>query len=613
MAYVVIDFETHDPYFDRGLGAGWVFKCNNIQGNDFEVLGAAYKLSTTNDIVYTTNVEEIKKVVEEADYLIMHNAQYDLGCLHSLGVSVKDKKVFDTVVMTKLYDSTRMTYSLDSIAKDLFRKQKDEKYLADAVWEHNLYPLKKSEENKLAKCAANGIPFTREKPEEKKLIKFAKSNMKLIQNVAFDNMANYAKGDVLLTEKLYLFLKEHVDLKLAEWYSFMAHICIDYRLRGVRVDLDKAREASVTLGKDLEEAEDDLFKFVGNQFNYNSIIELPAVFENLGISYPKTDKGNPSITSPWLKTIDHPIAEKLLKIKKLGKIKNDFIDKVLEMQQYTLGINSNNLSYGRLFPELNILAANTGRFSSTCPNIQQIPKVDHDNPDAIANLVRELYVPEQGETWYSLDFSNQEGRLQTHYAYKFNCEGSDILKLEFDKEPTFDLHQKVADIAQITRKEAKTINLGISYGMGRAKLGKALKLNDRSTKLLLQKYNNLMPYLSKLNDICKYALKTRGYIKTIMGRHVHLDKDDNDPDKDFSYKALNKLIQGSAADQTMLAMRLAYEQGLKILFPVHDELNMSSANFEDALKLKKIMETCLVLDVPMYTEIGQGKNWAEAK
>lgn len=610
-----IDFETHDPYINRGLGAGWVFKLNNVPNNDFEILGAA--LMTRDRLWYSTDIEEIKRVAEEASMLICHNAQYDLGCLYAIGANIKDKPVIDTMIAAKLFDSTLMSYGLDALCYKYFNKRKANDSLTDAVWEADMYPWLKKELNDKEKALKRGETYERVRPDEKKLEKFCKNNMKEIQNKCPEAMAKYAMEDASLTVSLLeLYKNSGLDLDLVEMYSFVAHICIEYRKNGVRVDLDRAREVETLCEQIYREKLDKIYKNVGYEFNINSIVQLPKVFDELGITYPRTAKGNPSITGKWLSTQENKICQMIVDARKAAKIKSDFTTKVIEMQEYTLGISLEEIkdvNIGILFPELNILQARTGRFSSSCPNIQQIPKVSKDNK--FGYLCRSMYIPNEGETWYSLDFSNQEGRLQLHYAHKLKCEGTDELVLLFKNDPKFDMHGKIAKMAEIERKHAKTINLGISYGMGVKKLANSLGTKRQSAELLLEKYHNTIPFLKELNTICSKTLKSRGYITTLGRRKLKLD----DPmiidgrKCTFEYRALNKLIQGSAADQTIAAMIWAYHEGIPVLFPVHDELNMSSNNIEHAKRLKHIMENCMQLEIPMYTEICQGHTWADAK
>ena len=614
MKWLVVDIETNDPYIGRGLGAGWVFKLNNIPNNDFTLLGVAM-LDSDYNATYETDINIIKNKVEKADILICHNAQYDIGGLMAYGIDVKGKKILDTMIAAKLFDSSHKEYGLDYLAEYYLKRNKKNTVLTDAVWNAGIYPWLKKELAAKEKAEKKGLVFERERPKENLLSKFCKNNMELVQEKCPEAMAEYAKEDVLLTFELWMYFKKHnIDVEMCFWYSYIVHICIDYRSRGIRVHLPSIKIAVDKINELLHNEYLSIYEMAGEEFNINSNKELPRVFEKLGIPYKVTDKGNPSIAKDFLEELSHPFAQLITTARKLAKIKNDFLEKVFDMQEFTLGIDSKEIytkEFGRVYPELNIMQAKTGRFSSSCPNIQQIPSRD----EIYGPICRSIYIPEEGEDWYSLDFSNQEGRLQVHYASLINAEGADELLLQFNANPEFDMHGEIAKLANIERREAKTINLGISYGMGTIKLANSLKIDEQSAKLLKSKYNNAMPFLKELQDKASLKFKETGIIKTILGRSLKLDLPIYEKGKmiTFEYRALNKLIQGSASDQTMMAMRMAYDEGIPVLFCVHDELNMSTSNPHHAVRLKEIMETCINTKVKMFTEIKQGKNWGECK
>lgn len=605
---LTIDFETHDPYIERKLGAGWVYGVN-VESSDFEVLGAAVR-THEGEVYYETNMERVNILVDSHDVLIMHNASYDLGCLHFIGSNCRNKHLFDTEVMSRLYNSSLLSHSLDNVAKKYLGIGKDEKALTDAVWKHNLYPWLKREENDRLKAEKKGEEYTRVRPEESKLVKWAKKNMKAIQEADLEAMTAYAKADAEPTYELFKFFRENgLDMKTAKRYSMLAHVCVDYRQRGVRIDLDKAREVHMDLIPIIAQKHEKVYEIAGEEFNINSAKDMPRIFDKLKIKYPTSpNTGNPTITTPWMEKQTHELCKAIIEARQVLKIDRDFITKIIDMQEFTCpGADR----YGRVYPELNLLRARTGRFSCTSPNIQQIPSRDPE----LGALCRSIFVPEEGDKWFSLDFSNQEGRLQVHYAYKLGCEGAAELKMEFDANPNLDMHQKVANLVGIERTPAKVINLGISYGMGIGKLAKALGLREGQAKVIRDKYNDLAPFLEQLNNKCKETLEEKGYIRTIGGRRSALDPPSFQDGKKrtFEYKALNKLIQGSAADQTIEAMIWAYKEGIPVTFPVHDQLCMSGTR-EQAERLQYIMEHAIELDIPSVCDVDLegGDSWATA-
>lgn len=617
-----IDMETKDDFIKMKLGAGWVFKYHT-NTDKFKILGCAVK-SNDGESRYITDWNELATLMSQHDAIAAHNATYELGILKVLekdypAIRSSHKKIYDTKLLYKLFNNQLQSYSLDSLAKQYLNTKKGYNILADIVWNNGLYPWTKTELTAKTKAEVKGIDFTRVKPTEAKLTKFAYEHMDLLQEVAFEEIAKYAVLDVELCHQLLKKVLPNISTELQDTYSTLVHICVDYRLRGVRIDLEKARELSDELLPKIMLGLVQINNLAGSQVNIRSPKELPIVFDKLGIRYPLSDKGNPSITTPWLKKQKHEICKLIVDVRNNLKLQGDFFKKIIDMQEYAC---PNATKYGMLFPELNILEATTGRFSSTNPNIQQQPE-----------FVRQIFVPFEGEQWHSLDFSNQEGRLQIHYAKQLNCDGIDEFIEEFKKNPQFDMHYLIIKLLGLwcgndlcedpkqrcskckeSRSIAKTINLGLSYGMGLAKLGIALGLSEEQAKLLRGQYNTSSPFLAQLISTCTSAMKDRGYIKTIGGRLVRISPSMtvNGKEKTFEYKALNSLCQGSANDQTTNAMIQCYKEGLPILFPVHDELCMSGT-LEQAKRVKEIMEHAVELVIPSFTEIKSGNTWAECK
>tara|TARA_Y100001963_G_scaffold140096_1_gene206717 strand:+ start:49 stop:894 length:846 start_codon:yes stop_codon:yes gene_type:complete len=272
----------------------------------------------------------------------------------------------------------------------------------------------------------------------------------------------------------------------------------------------------------------------------------------------------------------------------------------------------------------------TGRFSYSNPNLQQIPARNDD----IKKLIRSLFIPEDGTQWGTFDYSQQEPRLVVHYAYS---DGLDVRAIMSKyQEGKADFHTMVADIAQIPRPQAKTINLGLFYGMGKGKLMNELGIEKEEADEILSIYQNKVPFVKQLTYNVMDKSAARGEIKTLLGRKCRFPfyeprefgkkgfyktkeeaikaEGHGNYKRAGTYKALNKLIQGSAADQTKKAMVDLYEQdGIIPHIQVHDELNISVENKGMALNIKNKMENCVELNVPSVVDYALAKNWGEAK
>jgi DNA polymerase I-like protein with 3'-5' exonuclease and polymerase domains len=640
MKTLTIDAETKDPYIGEGLGAGWCYP-----GDKFKVLGLSVKHDDgeTKYVLpvggnpdyseYSTLLDHLDPVNTEDKYIIMHNASYDLGCLIKLGTDIRHLNIIDTEVMGRLFDSSHMSYALDALAKKYLKHKKDNQGLVEAIREAELVPYTQKHHTLLTKYCKTDDEEVKaqlrleidksDKLWETRALKWAKSNMDLMQEHCYEAVEKYANMDVDLTYQLFKYYLDNCEsrgwdkeefLALTVKYSNVSKITCSYRQRGVRVDLKRCREIIQELRPMIAGLYKEVYELADEEFNLKSPKDMPRIFDKLNISYPKTEAGNASITSPWMEQQDHPICKAIVKARKYKNINDNFIQKILDMQTWTLDKEQeevDNLEYGMVYPELNLLRARTGRFSCSSPNLQQIPSRD----EYLAPMCRSIFVAHNNELIYSLDYSNQEGRLQVHYAFKLNCEGAGLLVEEFKHNPSFDMHQKVADMVGVSRTEAKAINLGISYGMGVAKLGKQLEIDEFQAKELREKYNDLAPFLTQLNRTCIDTMKRRKYIKTLGGRRSSADQPfyKNGEKITFEYKALNKLIQGSAADQTIEAMIQAYEAGIPVLFPVHDQFLISGER-KHAETLQKIMESAILLEIPVVVDVDLdgGFRWSEA-
>jgi DNA polymerase I-like protein with 3'-5' exonuclease and polymerase domains len=350
---------------------------------------------------------------------------------------------------------------------------------------------------------------------------------------------------------------------------------------------------------------------------------VAKVFDYHNIHYDETGiSKQASFTKAWLQNCPHPIAAKVLRLRELDKAHNTFIDSILKH------------SYkGRIHCELHQLRNDdggtvTGRFSSSNPNLQQIPSRDPE----IKKMIRGLFIPEEGEKWGSFDYSSQEPRLLVHYCGVVNKGNPTVDNIiEQYQQDDVDFHQMVADMANISRKEAKTVNLGIMYGMGKQKLANTLDIKLEEANELLDTYHRKVPFVKQLADQVMSRAQKMGRVRTVLGRSCRFDMWEpktfgyNQPLKfeeaekkygpgirrAFTYKALNRLIQGSAADQTKKAMVDCYNEGLVPLLTVHDELCFSISSQKQANKITEIMERGLELNVPSKVDQELGNDWGE--
>ena len=572
---VAIDLETYDPHL-MTCGPGWATGRGHVVG-----IGVATKdwegyfpirhegggnLDEGIVLRWLTNL--LKSTKRE---VVFHNALYDVGWLRREGVIVHGK-ILDTIIAAPLLNENRFSYSLDNLGVEYCDERKDESLLKNAALAFGINP--KSEMYKL--------------------------HAKYV--------GPYGQQDASLTLKLWNKLKieiAHQGLeKIFEMESKLIPLLLEMRWRGVRVDEEKAERVSKKLSTEEQKIQIEIKRKYGTDVNLWANASLESIFEKNKIWFPRTAKGMASFQKEWLEGHSHELPQLIVRARKLNKARTTFIDKMIGEHSFK----------GRIHAEAHPMRNDrggtvTGRFSYSNPNLQQVPARDPE----IGSLIRSLFIPEEGCQWGVFDYSQQEPRLTVHYANQMNLTGAkDAVKLY--TEENADFHQIVADMANIPRKQAKTINLGLSYGMGKEKLIKELGIDDTEAENLFQQYHAKVPFIRALQDQCARVAMDRGYIRTFAGRRCRFDlwesrfersqplpleeakdKYGDDLKRSYTYKALNRLIQGSAADMTKLAMIGLWEEGIVPHLQVHDEVDISIESKEQADTVTRVMVNCVKL------------------
>ena len=594
---IAVDLETRDPNLTT-LGPGWARGDGNIVG--IAVAAGDYagyfpiRHQNGHNLDPKMTLRWFKKQMATPRIdKIMHNATYDAGWLYAEGIEVQGR-IIDTMVAAPLIDENRFSYSLNNLGRDWIDMRKNEKMLRAAAKDFGLDP--KSEMWRLPPMYVGA----------------------------------YAEQDAIMTLKLWHRLKIEIgeqDLgAIFDLETGLIPLMLEMRKNGVRVDLDKADQARDGLRKQVKKLKDFIKHKSGVKIEPWAAESVKKVFEALDLSYPSTETGAPSFTKQYLSSHPNEVAQAIVKLREFDKADGTFIE--------TIQRHSHN---GRIHCEFHQLRSDdggtvTGRFSSSNPNLQQIPARDPD----IKKLIRGLFIPEDGCQWGSFDYASQEPRLLVHFAASVSGVHRHDMVDQIVKEyhsGDVDLHQMVADFAGITRKQAKTVNLGIMYGMGVAKLAAQLSITPDEAKALLATHHSKVPFVKGLAELASVQASKHGSIRTLLGRRCrfHLweprtygyetplqledaqKKHGMNLRRAFTYKALNKLIQGSAADQTKRAMLDCYNEGLVPSLTVHDELCFSVQDQKQASRITEIMEHGLddVLKVPSKVDEELGSNWGE--
>ena len=394
---------------------------------------------------------------------------------------------------------------------------------------------------------------------------------------------------------------------------------VDMRFLGVRVDQEQAAIEKKLMVADEKKCLQEVKKETGVDVQIWAARSIAQVFDHLKLEYDRTEKTQaPSFTKNFLQNHPHPLVKRIARAREINKAHTTFIDTILK-----------HTYKGRIHAEINQLRGDnggtvTGRFSYSNPNLQQIPARNKE----LGPRIRSLFLPEKNCEWGCFDYSQQEPRLVVHYAALQNLYGVDEV-LEAYREGDADFHDIVADMAEIPRYQAKTINLGLFYGMGKNKLQAELGVSKDKADDLFRQYHGKVPFVKQLMDNVMRRAQDSGKIRTLLGRlcrfhlwepnqfgiHKALPHDaalrEHGPGikRAYTYKALNKLIQGSAADMTKKAMIELHKEGIIPHIQVHDELDISVKDDKEAKQVVQIMESSVELEVPNKVDYESGDNW----
>ena len=623
---IAIDLETRDPDLKK-LGSGAITSNGEVVGIAVAVDGWKGYFPIAHEIGPNMDRKKVldwfTDVCSSPATKIFHNAMYDVCWISNLGIKINGL-IVDTMIAASLIDENRFSYTLNTMSWAYLNKGKNEARLIEAAKERGLD----------AKAEMWRLPAM--------------------------EVGSYAEADASLTLELWQkFKKIIIEDDLQNVFNLETDLfpcLVDMRFLGVRVDVEKANQLKTALAIKEQNLIQQIKIETGVEVQLMAARSIAPLFDKLNLPYSRTEKSDePSFTKNFLVTHKHPVVRMIAEARKINKVRTTFIDSIIKHEHK-----------GRIHADINQIRSDqggtvTGRFSYSNPNLQQIPARDPDT----GPLIRSLFIPEEGCTWGTFDYSQQEPRLVAHYALKFELPSVNDIADSYENDPSTDFHKIVAEMADIPRSQAKTINLGLFYGMGKAKLMNELDLTKDKADELFKKYHDRAPFVKQLMNKVMNAALNKGQIKTLLERRCRFPKyepilkgsdwgkyipaedeermkelqemgpilkdfegnvikeKDGKPKKNywhnnptrraFTYKALNKLIQGSAADMTKKAMVDLYKEGHLAHIQIHDELDFSIESKEQADKIKKIMEQAVDLEVPNKVDYESGPNWGEIK
>jgi len=587
---ISLDIECNNPDIKergtsaiRGLGSVAGIAMAWSGGSMYLPIGHLGGGNMQKDIV----LRYVQEQINRAKRVVFANAPFDLEWLrYGCGIEV-NTRIEDIQIIEPLIDEELPSYSLDSIAFRHLGIKKDEGLLREAAIAYGLDP---------------------------------KADM---WKLPAKYVGAYAETDASLTLAIWGAQQSKIrELGIQKIYELETAIIkplFEMRCKGVCVNM----EAAAKLKKEMADAEAEMIRALekegGQPINIWSGDSISYSCNNLGISYPLTEAGNPSFTSDFLESSTHPFLQRIAQARGVSKLGRDFVGKLMDWTHK-----------GKVHATWRQLASDeggtrTGRMSCSMPNLQQVPSRD----EVWGPKIRALFIPEPGKLWCKMDYSQQEPRILIHYALLSKLEGVDEIANAYRNDPRMDIYAQLSKTTGVTRKQSKTLTLGTLYGMGKAKLADSLGVSEAEAERISNEFDRYVPFVKKLASMVSDKAKSTGAIRTLGGRRRHFDwwkpyyngqqlpavKGVNEARNRFNgaqvfrdgvHKALNSLIQGSAAD---MAKKALLDSGRIPYLMVHDEFGWGVQDVQEANQLKEIAENALPLAVPMVADCVVRGHW----
>lgn len=628
--YLGLDTETCDPLLKKlgpgvrrgGYVAGISFALTESQGHYLPLrhLGGDNMEDPAQALTYVRDQARAYR-----GWIVGAKLSYDLDFLAEIGVEFPNVKGFkDVQVAEPLLDELQFSYSLDSILGRHGLPLKDESLLREAAAQYKLDP--KSE---MWKLPARYV-------------------------------GPYAEADA--TRPLTLLKKQEAEIErqgLGRIWALetdVLPILVKMRRRGVQINMDRLDGVDRWAQAEELKAWGELMRHTGVSVRMGDAMKAEVIAHALkavGITTPFTSGGKnaapkPSITKEWLEVLNHPVGAIIRRARKMSQLRSTFVNSIREHTiKGRAHCTFNQLIMQKDEDKDDTNGAAYGRLSSSDFNIQQQPARDPE----IGPMWRAIYEPDAGGIWASLDYSQQEPGLALHFAaasgperigagaYKSAMEA--VARKKSDKnmdyhtmftamvygEHVLGMDKKSKEL-KLIRDPMKNVYLGICYGMGGPKLcrqiglptkviehyktGRKIEVAGDEGQALLDLVDTRVPYIRKTAQAIEKVAKERGYIVTILGRHCRFPRDEQG-NFDWTHKAFNRAIQGSAADQMKAAMVAMDRDGAPLQLQVHDEVDLTIGSEAEGRRYAEIMETTTPLRVPVKVDLEMGPSWGEAK
>jgi DNA polymerase I-like protein with 3'-5' exonuclease and polymerase domains len=614
---IAIDTETHDPDL-LTKGSGWATGNGEVVGISLAVDDAAWYFPIRHQVEREANMDPdvvlryLADVLGDARPKVGANLLYDVGWLRASGVKVGGKLI-DVQFMEALL-SENGEVGLEHLGNKYLSSGKDSNQLYDWAWQSYGGRPDSSQRRNIYRCPPSLVgPYAEQD----------------------------ARLPLQLAPILHAKLAAESLLPVFDIETRLIPLLIDMRAAGVSVDLERAEDLSKDLLRREELVMTKLREVAGGEVNLHASESLALLFDKAGVAYPRTAAGRPSFRKEFLAGMQHPVGRLVNEARGLNKLRGTFVD------GYILNGHTNGKIHAGFHPlRGDSGGARSGRFSSSQPNLQNVPSRDEE----LAPIIRGLFVPDAGhKTWARFDYSQIEYRFFLHYAVG---EGAEEMRAYFNAHPDTDFHERTLDLVAPAagwdmsgvgarkqyRKPVKNVNFGLLYGMSERKLAAQLGLSENESSKLFRAYHEAMPFTKTTMRATMSEAARTGIITTILGRRSRFenwesagyqagerelmdfsearDKFGFDIQRAMTHKALNRRLQGSAADLIKVAMVEAYESGLfnetgVPRLTVHDELDFSlPAGAEEYLApIKRQLETAMRLSIPIKADMELGPDW----
>ena len=557
---------------------------------DAELVGMSFSI-TENQAFYVpvpAEREEAIKIVREFEPVFKNekslkvgqNIKYDMLVLQNYGIEVRGK-LFDTMVAHYVLQP-ELRHNMD--------------YLAEIYLHYQTIHIEE-------------------------LIGPKGKGQKNMRDLSPQEVYLYACEDADVTLKLKNILEQELKKNDAEklFYEIempLVPVLVNIESNGVRLDTEALKQSSEHFTTRLQSIEKEIYTLAEGEFNIASPKQVGEIlFDKLKIveKAKKTKTGQYVTSEEVLESLrnKHDIIGKILEYRGLKKLLSTYIDALPQLI---------NPKTGRIHTSFNQTVTATGRLSSSNPNLQNIPIRDEDGKE-----IRKAFIPDDGCSFFSADYSQIELRIMAHLSEDKNMidaflSGYDIHAATAAKIYKVDIKEVTADM----RRKAKTANFGIIYGISVFGLAERMNVDRKEAKELIDGYFETYPQVKSYMDKSIQVAREHGYVETIFHRKRFLPdiNSRNAVVRGYAERnAINTPIQGSAADIIKVAMARIYErfkaEGLKakMILQVHDELNFSVPAKEKEIVEQVVieeMEKAYRMHVPLKADCGWGTNWLEA-